>query len=65
MLVLTRRKGQSVRITTAGGDVVVVTVSDAGTQVRLGFEADRSVIIERGEVTPRGPSESEVRRDAQ
>jgi carbon storage regulator len=47
MLILTRKKQQSVRI----GENIVVTVLDVkGDQVRLGFEAPREVTVLRQEV---------------
>jgi len=47
MLVLGRRKGDQVVI----GDGIVVTVLRIrGNEVRLGFEADRSVRIRRAEL---------------
>ena len=47
MLVLTRRRGQSVMI---GDDVRIVIVEISGDQVRLGIEAPRTVEVHRQEV---------------
>ena len=47
MLVLTRRRGQSVMI---GDDVRLVIVEISGDQVRLGIEAPRTVEVHRQEV---------------
>ena len=51
MLVLTRKRGESIRI----GDDVTITVCEfrhtsGGLQVRLGIEAPREVPVHRGEV---------------
>ena len=49
MLILTRRKGESIMI----GDDIVVTVLDIrGSQIRLGFEAPNDVNIVREELLP-------------
>lgn len=51
MLVLTRRKNQTVHITTAFGERILVSVETIqGNQVRLGFVADPSIAINRSEV---------------
>jgi carbon storage regulator CsrA len=52
MLVLTRRVNEVIRIQTASGDVIRVSVAEVqrGGKVRLGIEADASVIIDREEV---------------
>ncbi|MBU2699149.1 carbon storage regulator [Sporomusaceae bacterium BoRhaA] len=47
MLILTRKKQQSVRI---GENIVVTVLEVKGDQVRLGFEAPREVAVLRQEV---------------
>ena len=47
MLVLTRRRGQSILV---GDDVKIVVLEVNGDQVRLGIEAPRSVSVHREEV---------------
>lgn len=51
MLVLQRKRGESVKIA-LGGEVVTVTVVEIrdGEKVRIGFTADRKVEIHREEV---------------
>ncbi|MEN1679942.1 MAG: carbon storage regulator [Planctomycetota bacterium] len=48
MLVLSRKENEVVEI--AGGWVRIVVCDIRGDKVRLGFEADKSVEIHRGEV---------------
>lgn len=51
MLVLTRKENESVVITTESGEEIVVSVlAVSGQQVRLGFDADESVLIDRAEL---------------
>ena len=51
MLVLTRKPDESVVITTEAGEEIIVSVLGVnGQQVRLGFDADESVIIDRSEL---------------
>jgi carbon storage regulator CsrA len=51
MLVLTRKPDESVVITTESGEEIVVSILGVvGQQVRLGFDADDSVIIDRAEL---------------
>ena len=47
MLVLSRRKGESVVI---GNEVIVTVVDVRGDQIRLGIDAPRSVPVHREEV---------------
>ena len=50
MLILTRRTGEKIRI----GDDVTVTVLDVnGNQVRIGFDAPKSVSVHRQEIYER------------
>jgi len=47
MLVLTRKKGQSIMI---GEDIEITVVDIQGDQIRLGIEAPKNVAIHRKEV---------------
>ncbi len=47
MLVLTRRRGESVMI---GDNIRVVVLEVSGDQIRLGIDAPRSVTVHRQEV---------------
>jgi carbon storage regulator CsrA len=51
MLVLSRKTGQRTQIVAANGQVIWVTVVEIdGGKIRLGFEADESVVIAREEL---------------
>jgi carbon storage regulator len=51
MLILTRRVGESIVITTADGqEIEMVVLGQKGNQIRLGFEADKSIDIVRSEL---------------
>ncbi len=52
MLVLTRTVGERVKIVTPSGEVIVLTIAEFRKRghVRLLFEADRSITIDRLEV---------------
>lgn len=53
-LVLARQERQSVIITTETGRRIVVAVSEIrGSKVRLSFDADRDIRIDRREVSER------------
>jgi carbon storage regulator len=53
MLVLTRKKGQRIRI----GSTVEITVLEVrGGSVKLGFEAPANITIHRDEITSRFPA---------
>jgi carbon storage regulator len=47
MLVLSRKKDESVRI---GSDIVITIIEIRGDKIRLGFEAPKDVSIHRQEV---------------
>ena len=47
MLALTRKKGESVMI---GDDIEIVVLQVSGEQVKLGFDAPRSISVHRKEV---------------
>ena len=49
MLVLSRKKGQSIVI---GGNIVVTVLSVDGAKVRLGIEAPEEVPVYRAELDP-------------
>jgi carbon storage regulator CsrA len=56
MLVLSRQEQEGVKITTPSGEVirvVVVRVHGNDRKVRLGFEANAGVVIDRDEVSLR------------
>ncbi len=57
MLVLTRRRGESVKI---GADIRVVVLGVKGGQVRLGIEAPMSVAVHREEVYARIQDENRL-----
>lgn len=53
MLVLTRRNGEWIRITTASGEVIRLQMVDArSNKARLGFECHTDTIIVREELLP-------------
>lgn len=57
MLVLTRRRGESLTI---GPDIRVVVLGVKGGQVRLGIEAPHSVAVHREEVYARIQEENQL-----
>ena len=58
MLVLTRREDDSVILETSDGLIEVTVENIDGQQVRVGFEAPKSVKILRGELKERERAES-------
>lgn len=50
-LIVTRRRGQSIRLVTPSGEVVTVEVcaGDHPTEIKLAIDAPRSVKVERPE----------------
>jgi carbon storage regulator len=56
MLILTRRVGEIVRI---GDDVTVTVLSVKGTQVRIGIDAPKTVVVHREEIFERIQREQE------
>jgi carbon storage regulator len=50
MLVLTRKPGEKIII---ADNIVLTVIAVRGRQVRLGFEAPRSIAIKRSELTVR------------
>ncbi|WP_149678228.1 carbon storage regulator CsrA [Thermoclostridium caenicola] len=57
MLVLTRKKGQSVMI---GHDIEISLIDIQGDQVRLGIKAPRSVAVHRKEIYEEIRSENQL-----
>lgn len=54
MLILTRKNGETIRI----GESIAITVLEIkGTQIRLGIDAPRDVIVDREEVALRKKAE--------
>lgn len=47
MLILTRRRGESIKI---GDDITVIVADVVGNQVRIGFQAPKEVPIHRAEI---------------
>lgn len=62
MLVLTRRRGESVKI---GTDIRVVVLGVKGGQVRLGIEAPMAVAVHREEVYARIQDENRLAANTQ
>jgi carbon storage regulator CsrA len=57
MLVLTRKRGEWIRLSYPGGlEVRLVVTFIKGGVVRLGFEAPREVAITRPDMVRRGPT---------
>ena len=50
MLVLSRKRNESIVVTVQGIDITIVIVEIRGDKVRLGFEAPKEVDIHRQEV---------------
>lgn len=59
MLILSRRIGETLRL---GPDITVTVVSMKGSQVRIGIEAPRSLIVHREELYQRLRREAAVAR---
>jgi sRNA-binding carbon storage regulator CsrA len=58
MLVLTRKRGESIRILVPSSPeprIITVHLTDSGNEPRIGFEADRDIEIVRTEILERGP----------
>jgi len=54
MLILTRRIGEKLVITTASGERIEVSpIGRSGGQIKLGVEADRSIVVDREEIDKR------------
>ena len=50
MLILTRRAGEVIRV---GCDVKITVLGITGNQVKIGFDAPRSIPVDRAEVAER------------
>lgn len=50
MLILTRRRGESIRI---GQDITVTVLGTQGNQVHIGIDAPRHIIVDRAELSER------------
>jgi carbon storage regulator len=50
MLILTRRAGEVIRV---GCDVKITVLAITGNQVKIGFDAPRSIPVDRAEVAER------------
>jgi carbon storage regulator len=59
LLILSRRIGETLRL---GPDITVTVVGMKGSQVRIGIEAPRSVIVHREELYQRLQREAAVAR---
>ena len=57
MLVLTRREGDTVILETSDGPIEVSIAEINGSQIRVGFNAPKSVSIVRGELMKRDQAE--------
>lgn len=53
MLILTRREGETVILETSDGPIEVAITKIDGSQIRIGFDAPKSVNILRKEVAER------------
>lgn len=61
MLILTRRPGERIIIETADGPIEVMPIEVSGTQVKLGVQAPRHVIVHREEIRDRIEAEKSAR----
>lgn len=59
MLILTRKKGQSIVI---ADDIVVTVIESSGDQVRIGVKAPRHITVHREEVYSQISKENEAAR---
>ena len=57
MLVLTRRNGESIVLTTADGEILITVLQMKPTEVRIGIKAPKGVRIDRMEVHRRKEAE--------
>lgn len=54
MLVLSRKKGETIVVTVGDRTITVVVVAVNGNKVRLGVEADKDIPVFRGELVHDG-----------
>lgn len=59
MLILTRRVGEAINI---GDDVIVTVMAVNGSQVRIGIQAPKAMIVDREEIAERRRAEREGTR---
>jgi carbon storage regulator len=59
MLILTRRVGETVMI---GDNVTVAIIGIKGTQIRIGIDAPKNVVVHRKEIYERIPHEQHPAR---
>ncbi len=50
MLILSRKKSQTIRLLTSDGEIVIHAIEIGRGRVRIGTEAPQSVVVVRGEV---------------
>ncbi len=50
MLILSRKKSQTIRLLTSDCEIVIYVVEIRGKLVRVGIQAPQSVVVVRGEV---------------
>jgi len=55
MLILTRRAGESIVVSTPQGDVAVTVLAIRGHQVKLGIDGARAIQVARSELLTSGP----------
>ncbi len=58
MLILTRKSGESIRI---GENIAVTVLEVKGTQIRLGIDAPKEIVVDREEVALRKKAEREAK----
>ena len=66
MLILTRKLGDSVVIKHPDGDIIFTYLSNqgpTGTEIRVGFDAPKTVNIVRSEILDRYPNDTKEKRN--
>jgi carbon storage regulator len=58
MLILTRKSGETIRI---GENIAVTVLEVKGTQIRLGIDAPKEIVVDREEVALRKKAEREAK----
>ncbi len=58
MLILTRKSGETIRI---GENIAVTVLEVKGTQIRLGIDAPKEIVVDREEVAMRKRAEREAK----
>jgi carbon storage regulator len=59
MLILTRRRGETIRI---GNDIEITVVEVKASQVRIGIKAPKDVIVDREEIAIRRENERKAKQ---